>query len=85
MLYPTTQVDEETKQIHIQNIQQRHPSTPYVNTMAIQNATDVPGKHCPNCGGQLVIRTATKGTWAGQQFWGCSNYPKCRYMENIIK
>ena len=33
---------------------------------------------CPNCSGELVLRTASKGENAGQQFWGCSNYPKCR-------
>lgn len=33
---------------------------------------------CPNCGGELVLRTANKGKHQGEQFWGCSNYPKCR-------
>lgn len=37
---------------------------------------------CPWCGGKLVIRTAAKGTNAGKQFYGCSNYPKCRYTRN---
>jgi len=34
---------------------------------------------CPRCGGQLVLRTASKGPNAGSQFYGCSNYPKCRF------
>lgn len=38
---------------------------------------------CPKCGGALVLRTATRGTNAGNQFYGCSNYPKCRYIKNI--
>ena len=29
---------------------------------------------CPKCGGQLVRRRGAYGT-----FWGCSNYPNCRY------
>lgn len=37
---------------------------------------------CPKCGGVLVLRTATKGANAGKQFYGCSNYPKCRYLQN---
>lgn len=36
-------------------------------------------KHCPKCENKTVLRTAKKGNLAGQQFWGCSNYPKCRF------
>ena len=38
---------------------------------------------CPKCGKELVLRTAKKGTNAGQQFWGCSNYPKCTYTRAL--
>lgn len=37
---------------------------------------------CPRCEGELVLRTATRGANAGHQFFGCSNYPKCRYIKN---
>jgi hypothetical protein len=37
-------------------------------------------KYCPKCGSELVIRTARKGIGAGRQFWGCSTYPRCRYI-----
>ena len=37
---------------------------------------------CPWCGGKLVVRTAKKGANIGKQFYGCSNYPKCRYTRN---
>ena len=33
---------------------------------------------CPKCGSRMVLRTARRGPNAGQQFYGCSNYPKCR-------
>lgn len=33
---------------------------------------------CPKCGIPMVSRTASKGKNAGKQFWGCSNYPRCR-------
>jgi len=33
---------------------------------------------CPACGKVMVLRTAKKGTSAGQSFWGCSNYPDCK-------
>ena len=33
---------------------------------------------CPRCDSEMVLRTARKGKNVGQQFWGCSRYPKCR-------
>jgi len=33
---------------------------------------------CPRCGGQLVKRSGKYG-----EFLGCSNYPKCKYKDNI--
>lgn len=33
---------------------------------------------CPKCGVPMVRRTATRGTHAGQEFYGCPNYPRCR-------
>jgi len=33
---------------------------------------------CPKCGIPMVLRTASKGEQRGSQFYGCSNYPKCR-------
>lgn len=37
-------------------------------------------KDCPKCGAELVKRVAKKGKNAGQRFWGCSNFPKCRFV-----
>lgn len=31
---------------------------------------------CPRCGGKLVLRKGKYG-----EFWGCSNYPKCRFIK----
>lgn len=33
---------------------------------------------CPRCAQSMVRRTAKKGANAGQEFWGCSDYPRCR-------
>jgi very-short-patch-repair endonuclease len=35
---------------------------------------------CPLCGGDMVRRKASRGKNAGNEFWGCSNYPKCRQV-----
>jgi hypothetical protein len=39
-------------------------------------ATAVP--NCPECGAPMILRTAKKGVNTGNQFWGCSQYPRCR-------
>lgn len=42
--------------------------------------TSVPSNQaCPQCGSRLVTRTARRGQRVGQQFLGCSSFPKCRY------
>jgi hypothetical protein len=33
---------------------------------------------CPVCNALMVKRLARRGVSAGSNFWGCSNYPKCR-------
>jgi len=40
-------------------------------------------KFCPKCESEMALRTAGKGLNAGQQFWGCSRYPKCRFTMQI--
>ncbi len=36
------------------------------------------GVKCPQCGGELVVRRGRKGR--GRKFYGCSNYPKCKFI-----
>ena len=76
-LYPYTQVSEIQKIQHIQNIRDNKNS--YYNNFS----NNTQNLKCPKCGGTLVLRTAKRGANSGNQFYGCSNYPKCRYMENI--
>ena len=33
---------------------------------------------CSRCGAEMVLRKASKGKNTGNQFWGCSAFPKCR-------
>lgn len=73
-LYPYTQADEAIRQEHIANIQKR---------IAAPEPQNIPAVNiCPRCGGKLVLRTASKGEHKGKTFYGCSNYPKCRYIQN---
>jgi hypothetical protein len=83
-LYPFTQVMNDVKQKHIQNIYNNHKDD--ITTPVDSNNVTVPLEDnlvCPKCDGKLVLRTAKRGTYAGSQFYGCSNFPKCKYMKNI--
>lgn len=39
--------------------------------------------NCPRCGGAMVRRIAKQGGNAGNAFWGCASYPKCRGTVSI--
>ena len=128
-LYPYTQVDQRTKQKHIENIQnsiggqttvataaeetvlqetvedvaEAAPAEPVEQTEKPEHAVvqqsvvadvvplnfEIPAEEipqpqiCPWCRGELVLRTVGKGANIGKKFYGCSNFPKCRYVKNI--
>jgi restriction system protein len=48
-----------------------------VRNAALQ-AAKAAAPSCPRCAQSMVRRTARKGINAGQEFWGCSDYPRCR-------
>ncbi|MFM5171160.1 NERD domain-containing protein [Aeromonas veronii] len=39
---------------------------------------------CPRCGNPMVLRTTKRGDNRGNQFWGCSGYPKCREIKTLL-
>jgi restriction system protein len=39
---------------------------------------------CPKCGSEMLLRESKKGANAGNKFWGCSFFPKCRAIVKII-
>lgn len=56
-----------------------HPQAPAeVRQSAAALVNPSPTPTCPKCGVPMVLRTAKRGDKAGEQFWGCSKYPKCR-------
>lgn len=59
----------ETNRQHIENLKTR--TKPNTN------------RTCPKCGSGMILRTAKQGPNTGNQFWGCSNYPKCRVIQNV--
>ena len=94
-LAPLTNVDEAKKQAHVESIKSVYGpkwqanseiSMPAMESMVFKAlGIKMPKsslKTCPKCGSPLVLRTAKKGTNAGKQFWGCSGFPNCRYVES---
>lgn len=45
--------------------------------------TENTAPQCPRCGSLMVLRQVRSGVNAGNSFWGCSNYPRCRAIINI--
>jgi len=37
---------------------------------------------CVKCGSKMILRVAKRGSNIGNSFYGCSNYPKCRYIKD---
>lgn len=40
-------------------------------------------RRCPRCGSPMVLRTVKAGARAGERFWGCSTFPKCRAIQSL--
>jgi hypothetical protein len=59
----------------------------YINPNVAQTAIPAPGIQgaplCPKCGIPMVLRIAAQGQNAGQQFYGCRNFPNCREIKLI--
>jgi len=55
------------RRAHLDSLRDRHESTTI----------------CPRCGGSLVKRISKEGEFAGKPFFGCSNYPKCKYIKQV--
>ena len=55
---------------------EHQPRTAPPDPLATAKAATQP--ECPRCGAAMALRTARQGANAGNTFWGCSTYPKCR-------
>ncbi|MGI6500890.1 MAG: NERD domain-containing protein [Anaerostipes sp.] len=75
-----TNADEATKQVHIDAINSRYKKQNLTLPKA-EDKLETEKKICPRCGAELVFRMAKRGNNAGNQFYGCSAFPKCRYIE----
>lgn len=78
-----TLIDGQTLDVMIRNSGDKRP-TNGPQPAAASSAENKPAlrtdavPNCPKCGGAMVKRLARKGPNAGQEFWGCSDFPQCR-------
>lgn len=93
-LYSFSQVNTDVKIKHIEEIQRttaqdHHPRVEYgqypagKDPLKEEPITVPQSMKCPRCGGDLLLRTAKKGSNIGNQFYGCSNFPRCRYIRDV--
>ena len=78
---PTKVWKPENKPVYDEHLQ--GPFGAYIGNAILNDLFGVNNLICPKCGKILVLRTANKGANAGKQFYGCSGFPKCRYVRNI--
>ena len=96
-VYPYTQVCEAVKVQHIADIQKNNKLVEEVSIAEnIENSSldnmktvdevkdEVQNMKCPKCGNELILRTAKRGVNTGNKFYGCSNYPKCKYVQEVM-
>ena len=82
-----TNVDESVKLAHIKDIEEKYKKDMSSESVTQNSNTVVSDAEdsliCPKCGSKLMLRTAKKGPNAGNQFYGCSGYPGCKYIKNL--
>lgn len=84
-LYPYTQTTDMLRERHVQDIKEKYSDAPCSqhNPFVFKEVTEDKDFICPKCGGKLVKRVSKRGNYAGKSFYGCGNYPKCRYIKNL--
>lgn len=82
-LYPSSQVSDKVKAQHILDIESSSKNTADDRNI-VKSAMKTNTMVCPHCGSALVLRTAKKGKNVGKQFYGCTAYPKCQYVRDIV-
>lgn len=93
-LLPLTDVTTEEKEKHVETIQEYKESKQKLSSTPSQPEPEPEAEKlqekpssilCPKCGAPMILRTASKGANQGKQFYGCSNFPKCREIVNLTE
>ena len=46
-----------------------------------EDTSEDPSRKCPKCGHKMMKGTMEGGLSHGQQYWCCTNYPGCGYIQ----
>lgn len=76
-----TNVDGAIKAAHVEKINVKYKMAEKKPIQEVHNSNSP--LICPRCSEKLMQRVARTGSNAGKSFYGCSNYPRCRYIQNI--
>jgi hypothetical protein len=88
--YPTEKLNAYLQQT-AGAVPQQHPENEPRQTLQAEETviptppTSPVSPSCPKCGADMVKRTAKSGANAGGEFWGCSNYPRCRGIVTVSR
>ena len=65
-------------QLNVRDSVSNHEHVHNIERAKEEKETKISQGVCPNCGGRLILREGKYG-----RFYGCSNYPKCKYTLDI--
>lgn len=72
-----TEYYNRIQELNITDHEERKQHIKFAKTIKTQKEKNRENK-CPKCGGNLIKRTGKYG-----EFFGCENYPKCKFTKNI--
>jgi hypothetical protein len=72
----------------VKTYQPEHKEKTIIEEKIVKSTQSVKGSEdaalvCPKCGAPMIKRKASKGINVGSEFYGCTNFPKCRCIINI--
>lgn len=58
--------------------------TPEAPTTTVSpDPVEAPAPSCPKCGAAMKLRVGLRGSHRGSQFYGCTNYPRCKGIGQV--
>ena len=82
-VFINNEVEIENK-LNCENIQEKLDDDNIIDNTQNDNNSTKENLICPECGSTMLLRKARYGRHAGNEFYGCSNYPKCKYIKNKL-
>ena len=68
----------KTNREHVRHLNEKNPESTASSAKSTAPSNTSENTSCPKCGAKMIQRTTKKGPSKGNEFWGCSTFPKCR-------